>query len=112
MLFSRNSFHAFYTIGRTDGVLALQNGLVPALWYQMFMNGVRLGSYQMFINLGFTKDKNGNSSWPRSVMAGAVAGCLGAAVASPLYMVRNRFVSCFSCLLNLHHLIFLIHECL
>ena len=89
MLFSRNSFHAFYTIGRTDGVLALQNGLVPALWYQMFMNGVRLGSYQMFINLGFTKDKNGNSSWPRSVMAGAVAGCLGAAVASPLYMVRK-----------------------
>lgn len=86
----RNSFHAFYTIGKTDGIFALQKGLVPALWYQLFMNGVRLGSYQVFINLGFTKDEQGNSKWSRSVLAGAFSGCLGAAVGSPLYMIKTH----------------------
>jgi len=42
----RNVFHAAYTIGRKDGLLALQKGLVPALWYQWVMNGIRLGLYQ------------------------------------------------------------------
>ena len=86
--FFRNSLHAFYTIGKTDGILRLQSGLVPALWYQLFMNGFRLGSYQVLINMGFTKDKHGNTSWPRSVLAGAMAGCLGSAIGSPFYMVR------------------------
>ena len=53
--FFRNSFHAFITIGKTDGLLALQKGLVPALWYQMFMNGVRLGSYQIINNSGVVR---------------------------------------------------------
>lgn len=87
--YCRNSFHAFYTIGKTDGLFALQKGLVPALWYQLFMNGVRLGSYQVVINMGFTKDEQGNIKWARSVLAGALSGCLGAAVGSPLYMVTS-----------------------
>ena len=76
----KNVFHAFYVIGRSDGILALQSGLVPALWYQLFMNGIRLGAYQCFINMGLTKDSKGNSSIPRSIFAGAVSGtmwCLG-----------------------------------
>ena len=90
----RNVFHAFYAIGKYDGVLALQKGLVPALWYQFFMNGVRLGAYQSFINLGLTKDSKGHHSFPKGVIAGAVAGSMGAAVGSPFYMVRAFFV-CF-----------------
>ncbi|KAH3858337.1 solute carrier family 25 member 35-like [Dreissena polymorpha] len=86
----RNSFHAFYTIGKTDGLLALQKGLVPALWYQFFMNGVRLGSFQIFDNLGLTKDHDGHVIWARTVLAGATAGCLGAAIGSPLYMVKTQ----------------------
>ena len=72
-----------------DGVLSLQKGLVPALWYQLFMNGVRLGSYQVICNTGVTKDRHGNVSWPKSVLAGAMAGCMGAAVGSPFYMVSE-----------------------
>jgi solute carrier family 25 protein 34/35 len=30
----RNSLHAFYTIFKSDGIIALQSGLIPALWYQ------------------------------------------------------------------------------
>jgi len=83
----RNVVHAFYTIGRVDGLLALQKGLVPALWYQFVMNGVRLGFYQRVLDMGLTKDKNGRISVVRSVAAGAFSGSVGAAVASPLYMV-------------------------
>ncbi|KAH9498438.1 hypothetical protein Btru_008254 [Bulinus truncatus] len=86
----RNAFHAFVTIARNDGILALQSGLVPAIWYQFFMNGTRLGTYQIQANLGLTKDKNGNHSFPRSVIAGALAGCVGAIVGSPFYMVKTH----------------------
>ncbi|XP_029643741.1 solute carrier family 25 member 35-like [Octopus sinensis] len=86
----RHVFHAFYTIAKNDGFLALQNGLVPALWYQFFMNGVRLGSFQIFDNMGFTRGKDGRVSFPQSVLAGALAGCIGAAVGSPFYMVKTQ----------------------
>ena len=83
----RDSFHALITIAKTDGIFALQKGLVPALWYQMFMNGVRLGSYSTINNSGITKNNKGELIWHRSVLAGAVSGCLGAAVGSPFYLV-------------------------
>jgi len=83
----RNVLHAFYTIGRVDGLLALQKGLVPAVWYQFVMNGVRLGFYQRVLDMGLTNDRNGRISVVRCVAAGAFSGALGSAVASPLYMV-------------------------
>ncbi|XP_022104222.1 solute carrier family 25 member 35-like [Acanthaster planci] len=86
----RHVFHAFYTIGRVDGLRALQKGLVPALWYQLFMNGVRLGSYQCLVNLGLTRNAKGEVSVLRSVAAGAFAGCTGAFISSPFYMVKTH----------------------
>ncbi len=86
-VYYKNVFHAFYAVAKFDGVLALQKGLVPALWYQFFMNGFRLGAYQGMVNLGLTKDSAGNHSFPKSVVAGALAGCFGATVGSPIYMV-------------------------
>lgn len=41
----KNVVHATYVIAKSDGVLALQKGLVPALWVQFLMNGIRLGKY-------------------------------------------------------------------
>lgn len=89
----RNSFHAIKTIVKTDGVLAIQNGLVPALWYQLVMNGIRLGSYQTMLNVGITKDKHGNVSFPKSIIAGACAGCMGASIGSPFYMIKTHMQS-------------------
>ncbi|XP_033642675.1 solute carrier family 25 member 35-like [Asterias rubens] len=86
----RNVFHAFFTIGRVDGLLALQKGLGPALWYQLFMNGCRLGSYQCFFDLGLTKNSKGEVSVLRSVPAGALAGATGALVSSPFYMIKTH----------------------
>lgn len=39
----RNVLQAGYVVATNDGVLALQKGLVPALWVQLIMNGMRLG---------------------------------------------------------------------
>ena len=47
----RNVFHAFYMIGKNDGLLALQKGLIPGLGFQLVMNGIRLGSYQCLTTL-------------------------------------------------------------
>lgn len=39
----KNVFHAAYAVAANDGILALQKGLVPALWVQLIMNGMRFG---------------------------------------------------------------------
>lgn len=84
----RNVFHAFYAIGKHDGLRALQSGLSPALWYQFFMNGTRLGAYHIMEDLHLTKNNNGSVNVGRSIVAGATAGCIGAFVGSPFYLVK------------------------
>lgn len=39
----KNVFHAAYTIVKHEGIVSLQSGLIPALWFQFFLNGIRLG---------------------------------------------------------------------
>ena len=70
-----------------DGLLALQKGLVPALWYQLIMNGVRLGVFESFDKVGFIRDEGGRVKPLKSVLAGGISGCMGAFAASPFYMV-------------------------
>lgn len=48
----KNVFHAGYVIAKHDGILALQAGLVPGLWFQLVLNGYRFGTYG---NIFFTK---------------------------------------------------------
>ncbi|XP_060768892.1 solute carrier family 25 member 35-like [Neoarius graeffei] len=85
----RNVFHAFYTIGRVEGLSALQKGLVPALLYQFFMNGVRLGSYAIMESAGYIHTK-GRVSSVKSTTAGALSGVVGAFVGSPIYLVKTH----------------------
>ncbi len=58
----RNVLHAAWTIVRVEGVLALQKGLGPALVYQFVMNGLRLGTFQTLVNMGFTRGRSSSSS--------------------------------------------------
>ncbi|PIK43749.1 hypothetical protein BSL78_19384, partial [Apostichopus japonicus] len=85
----RNVFHAFFTIGKVDGLRALQKGLIPGLWYQLFMNGVRLGTYQTLVNFGMTKNSEGEVSLPKSVAAGAFSGCVGAVFGTHFICMRH-----------------------
>uniref|UniRef100_A0A8D1LEN6 Solute carrier family 25 member 35 n=2 Tax=Sus scrofa TaxID=9823 RepID=A0A8D1LEN6_PIG len=83
----RNVFHAFITIGRVDGLAALQKGLAPALLYQFLMNGIRLGTYGLAEAGGYLHTAEGTLSPVRSAAAGALAGVMGAYLGSPIYMI-------------------------
>ena len=85
----RNVFHAFYVVAKNEGICSLQKGLVPALYYQFFMNGVRLGVFQAIDNKGLTRNSKGEIIFPRVLLAGAVSGGCGALVGSPFYLVRD-----------------------
>ncbi|KAM9789054.1 solute carrier family 25 member 35 [Neosynchiropus ocellatus] len=91
-VYYRNVFHAFYTIGKVDGLAGLQKGLVPGLMYQFFMNGVRLGSYAIIESSGYIKT-DGRVSAIKSTLAGAVAGVVGAVMGSPVYLVKTHLQS-------------------
>lgn len=90
-VFYRNVFHAFYTIGKVDGLAALQKGLAPGLVYQFFMNGVRLGSYAIIESSGYIHT-DGRVSAAKSTIAGSVAGVVGAVMGSPIYLVSGLFM--------------------
>uniref|UniRef100_A0A3Q2E892 Solute carrier family 25 member 35 n=1 Tax=Cyprinodon variegatus TaxID=28743 RepID=A0A3Q2E892_CYPVA len=85
-VYYRNVFHAFYTIGKVDGLAGLQKGLVPGLFYQFFMNGVRLGSFAIIESAGHIHT-NGRVSALKTIAAGAAAGVVGAVMGSPVYLV-------------------------
>lgn len=87
-VYYRNVFHAFYTIGKVDGLAGLQKGLVPGLFYQFFMNGVRLGSYAIIESAGYIHT-NGRVSAVKTTLAGASAGVVGAVMGSPVYLVSS-----------------------
>jgi len=89
----RNVFHAAYTIGMKDGLIALQKGLVPALWYQWVMNGTRLGLYQMGKNYGLTSKENGDVSMLASVGVASCTGAIGATIGSPWFLVKTQLQS-------------------
>lgn len=89
-IYYRNVFHAFYTIGKVDGLAGLQKGLVPGLFYQFFMNGVRLGSYAIIESSGYIHT-NGRVSAVKTTVAGALAGVSGAVMGSPIYLVSSCF---------------------
>ncbi|XP_075876602.1 solute carrier family 25 member 35 [Nelusetta ayraudi] len=91
-VYYRNVFHAFYTIGKVDGLAALQKGLAPGLVYQFFMNGVRLGSYAIIESSGYIHT-NGRVSGIKSTIAGSVAGVVGAVMGSPIYLVKTHLQS-------------------
>uniref|UniRef100_A0A3P9QHC6 Solute carrier family 25 member 35 n=1 Tax=Poecilia reticulata TaxID=8081 RepID=A0A3P9QHC6_POERE len=91
-VYYRNVFHAFYTIGKVDGLAGLQKGLVPGLFYQFFMNGVRLGSYAIMESAGYIHT-NGRVSAVKTTLAGASAGVVGAVMGSPVYLVKTHLQS-------------------
>lgn len=71
-------------VARTDGLCGLQKGLAASLLYQGLMNSVRFYCYSLACQAGLTQQPGG------TVVAGAVAGALGAFVGSPAYLVKTQ----------------------
>lgn len=80
----RGVLQALWVVGQTDGVKGLQKGLSVGLIYQGVMNGVRFGIYSYCEALGVTSFHGGR------LLSGAVAGALGAFIASPAYLVKTH----------------------
>ncbi|KAK6631083.1 hypothetical protein RUM43_014179 [Polyplax serrata] len=89
----KNTLHAFYVIGKTEGIVSLQKGLVPALWFQVFLNGCRLGSFDLAQKLGWTKNKDNQVSVIKTAIISASAGCIGSFIGSPFYLMKIHFQS-------------------
>ncbi|XP_035881246.1 solute carrier family 25 member 34 isoform X2 [Phyllostomus discolor] len=71
-------------VARADGLGGLQKGLAASLLYQGLMNSVRFYCYSLACQTGLTQQPGG------TVVAGAVAGALGAFVGSPAYLVKTQ----------------------
>ncbi|OQR99546.1 cobyrinic acid -diamide synthase [Thraustotheca clavata] len=86
----RNSFHAFYTILKVEGIRGIQRGLVAGMGYQTTMNGVRLGGFETLQKVYGATDPNHYSFFLRNMLAGATSGAIGAALGSPFFLVKAR----------------------
>ena len=84
----KNVFHAAYAIAHADGIVALQNGLSPALGYQLMMNGVRLGTFHILEDSGIMRTNDAVNPC-KYVCGGAFSGALGSYFGSPFYLVST-----------------------
>lgn len=84
----KNTLHTAYLIVKHEGVLALQAGIVPALYFQLVLNGIRLGCYNTAKKYELITNDKGNTDILKTVMVTGTAGCIGAVLSSPFYMVN------------------------
>lgn len=87
----KNTLHAAYLIAKHEGVLALQAGIVPALYFQVVLNGIRLGIYNTAKKYELITNDEGNTAVFKTIMVTGTAGCIGAVLGSPFYMVNSPF---------------------
>jgi len=81
--------HAFRTILKEEGIRGVQRGLLAGIGFQTLFNGVRIGLFDHVKRIIHVDAAPGASK----LAAGATTGCMAAAVASPLFMVKCRLQS-------------------
>uniref|UniRef100_A0A034W8Q0 Solute carrier family 25 member 35 n=1 Tax=Bactrocera dorsalis TaxID=27457 RepID=A0A034W8Q0_BACDO len=85
--------HGMVTVVRNDGWTGLQKGLVPTMYFQFIVNGVRLGIHTSAVNMGWTRNKNGEESFGLNLFWGAAGGAMGAYFSSPFFMIKTQLQS-------------------
>ncbi|XP_037944616.1 solute carrier family 25 member 35-like [Teleopsis dalmanni] len=85
--------HAFYTVAKNDGLLGLQKGLVPALYFQFIINSFRLSIYTTAMDNGWMHKANGDVSFGRGLFWGAAGGVIGSYFSSPFFMIKTQLQS-------------------
>ncbi|ORZ24449.1 mitochondrial carrier domain-containing protein, partial [Absidia repens] len=87
-----NSFQALKVVFQNEGIRGLQRGLGVAYFYQVCLNGSRLGLYEP-VHSAVTKTfhlTSHKSLLAAGVFAGGFAGVVGALLGSPLYLIKTR----------------------
>lgn len=88
----KNVLDVFAKTWRHEGVKGLQRGLMPAYGYQILLNGSRLGFYDPIrrtLNRAIGRDPDVVLA-STALLAGALTGCIGAGLGSPLFLVKAR----------------------
>ena len=81
---------AFVKIWRHEGLRGLHAGLSAGLAYQFVMNGARLGLYEPLQRVFRRATGADADSSALKVAAAASSGAVGAALGSPLYLIKTR----------------------
>ncbi|GMK57055.1 hypothetical protein CspeluHIS016_0308950 [Cutaneotrichosporon spelunceum] len=88
----KNVWDVLHKTWQNEGIRGLQRGLLPAYGYQILLNGCRLGLYEPtrhIINRGAGYAPAEGVAWT-AIAAGALTGCMGAALGSPLFLIKAR----------------------
>ncbi|KAI7908168.1 mitochondrial carrier domain-containing protein [Cokeromyces recurvatus] len=94
----QHSFQALKVVFQHEGIRGAQRGLSVAYFYQICLNGSRLGLYEpvfnytvKLFNLNISSThRNHGGILAAGVFSGAFAGVVGAALGSPLYLIKTR----------------------
>lgn len=89
----RGFFHALFTIVKTDGLLALQKGLLPSVLHQIFMNGFRLGGFHIAEEKKLNLNAKGEVSLARTAAIAGVMGAVTAYTGSPFFLLKVQLQS-------------------
>ncbi|EGW31735.1 mitochondrial oxaloacetate carrier protein [Spathaspora passalidarum NRRL Y-27907] len=97
----KNPFQAFLVIYKNEGIRGLQQGLMCGYYYQLGLNGCRIGLYEpsrKFLTQYLTPSKYvENGIIPQNlsinVLAGFISGSAGAVLASPFFLIKTRMQS-------------------
>ncbi|XP_046965009.1 solute carrier family 25 member 35-like isoform X1 [Vanessa cardui] len=89
-IYYKNVPHGLYVIARTEGIIALQNGLPAMLGFQFCLNTFRLGVYRISERRGLTTTSEGRTSVTRGALAAGVGGALGSIAGTPFFLVKTR----------------------
>jgi solute carrier family 25 protein 34/35 len=100
-----NSFQALKVVFQHEGIRGAQRGLSVAYFYQICLNGSRLGLYEPVQNkvIQSFNLKSDSSILAAGVFAGAFAGVVGAVLGSPLYLIKTRRQSFSPVFKNIGH---------
>ncbi|XP_050469736.1 solute carrier family 25 member 35-like isoform X1 [Bombus huntii] len=86
----KNTLHAGYLIAKHEGITALQAGIVPALYFQVVLNGIRLGIYNTAKKYDLITNDKGDTDILKTVIITGTSGSVGAVLGSPFYMVKTQ----------------------
>ncbi|XP_030383068.1 solute carrier family 25 member 35-like [Scaptodrosophila lebanonensis] len=85
--------NAFITVAKNDGMIGLQKGLVPALYFQFIINSFRLSIYTTAVDRHWMHNKNGEISYGLGLMWGAIGGVVGSYCSSPFFLIKTQLQS-------------------
>ncbi|EDX07043.1 solute carrier family 25 member 35 [Drosophila simulans] len=85
--------NAFITVAKNDGIMGLQKGLAPALYFQFIINSFRLSIYSEAMERRWMHNRKGEVSYGMGLLWGAIGGVVGSYCSSPFFLIKTQLQS-------------------